>query len=271
MNAAMITSFNWSSRRGLNTLLNSLDYHRNLIDVHILSDRDVPSEYKDRAQTAFDFDVHFHVCNSSAYCLSCSRYALASKLAPKYDAVMVLDCNYMITSSMKRYFTGVCEKPIVMLPCGYRSDDAYIDSSGFSVDSSLLLCSPKYNLELFDSLLSSCDGGNLSSVLTELLVCQGRVRDVLILERTFWVVPPLAKYGIHYRKPVNQEDRRTLFVLNNKVMMVHGCWYKPKEALEALDISISPDVEKLVSVNVGVLESECNQVNEWKLTLDEDP
>lgn len=267
MNTAMVTSLSWSSRRELNTLLNSLDYHRNLIDVHILSAGDVPSEYKERAQKAFEFTVYFHDYLSSAHCLSCSRYALASNLTPEYDAVMVLDCDYMITSSMKRYFTGVCEKPLVMLPCGYRSDDAYIGSSGFNVDSSLLLCAPKYNLELFDSIPRLCAGGDLSAILTELLVKHDRVRDVLILERTFWVIPPLAKYGIHYRQPVRQGDRRTLFVLNNKVMMVKGCWHKPEEALAALDISVSPDVEKLVSVNVGVLASECSQVNEWKLTL----
>lgn len=271
MNAAMITSFSWSSRRELNTLLNSLDYHRNLIDVHILSANDVPSEYKERAQNAFEFKVHFHVCNSSAYCLSCSRYALASALAPEYDAIMILDCNYIVTSSIKRYFAGVCGKPLVMLPCGYSSDDAYIGSNGFRVDDSLLLCDPKHNLELFNGLIRLCDEGNLSSAFSELFVGLDRVRDVLLLERTFWVVPPLDKYGIHYRKPVDQEDRRTLFVLNNKVMMVHGCWHKPEEALAALDISVSPDVEKLVSVNVGVLKSECDQVNEWKLTLSEGP
>ena len=64
MNTAIITSFNWSSRRGLNTLLNSLDYHRNLIDVHILSANDVPSEYKERAKNTFEFDLYFHDYNS---------------------------------------------------------------------------------------------------------------------------------------------------------------------------------------------------------------
>jgi len=296
MRAALVTGFDWRYRYGFNAILNGLDYHGNVVDVHALHTDGVPPGYMEDAQKLFPFQVCFYDLDRYAetkgedftdkgdkWALCFYRYKLAEELASEYDALMIVDCSFMIVSDIDVYFRAVAGKDVIMAPNNFRSSiwshinggsscawkEWLASGNSLPIDATLLLCSPRNNLQLFSQIyLLGSTGNDVATSLNKALAELRLIEKTLVLSHTFWTMPALDEARVMLRVNNLQRDRRTYFMAAERLLMVYGCWWSRKLAQLDLGVLRGRD-EDMIERNIQLLLAESKEINtEWKLPLE---
>lgn len=290
MRFAIVASFNWAFRYGLNAILNALDYHEHtLVDVHYMYDHDVPLEYIARAAEAFDFSVQGYSITEYRekyppldaeplrprwrWGLIFYNYKLAIELADSYDAVMIMDVDHMITSNLESYFRAVVGTDLIMLPHFAGAEQAHINGSNaaqwadkvgvdhrFAVNlNSPVIFDPKRNIDFLERVwtFGKITHSPFRGVFWT-LVEQDRLNDVIVLPNLIWVNPRFLLLPYVYEKA---NGKRTFFIFGDKVMMVHRKWWRRGEMLREVDTYSGPNFRDQAIQNVDNFTEECKLLN----------
>jgi len=296
MRAALVTGFDWGTRYGFNAILNGLDYHGHIVDVHALCTDSVPPRYMEDAQALFPFQVCFYDLDRYAeakgvdftekgdkWALCFYMYKLAEDIALKYDALMIVVCCFMIVSAMDVYFRAVAGKDLIIAPNNFRSSiwshvnggsscewkERLATSNSLPMDATLLLCSPRNNLQLFSKIYSfGLAGDDVNTSLNKALAELRLIEKTLVLSRTFWTMPALGEASIVLRVNNLQRNRRTYFMVAERLLMVYGRWWSRILAQRDLEVLMVRD-EDMIEQNIRLLLAESKEINTgWRLPLE---
>lgn len=285
MKFALVTQASWSYRFGLNAILNGLDYHGNQhIDVHVVA-AGLPEWYVASASSTFDFGVYLydHVKYTENRKSNLSdgwarmwlySFRLALDLAPQYDVVIITDCDFLVCGYLENQFKMVAGTDLLMIPCACPPNGLPIHLNGGSpevfraasdrnqnerrfigVYSSPLISDPKRNIDFYESIFSAIRTTSSMRSIFMTIIEMGRVPDVVNLPVSLWCIPRLNNTP-YVPRVIN--DRRCFFCYDDKVMMIHGKWWKEPHCGAGL-----------AQQNAINFREECRLINTaWKLPLE---
>jgi hypothetical protein len=294
MRAALVTEASWSYRYGLNAILNGLDYHGNVIDVHVICHQDVPDWYLQKASSVFDFGVYTYRLEDymqkypresqhKTSLMTFYSYKLVQEIADKYDSVMITDADFLICGRLENYFRTVVGNDLLMIPSARAHGGIPIHMN--EADSTLLrqalelhsgdgnficTCSgpfisdPKRNTAFYEEVWRLSEGITTSSMRAffyATFVQMDRVADVIGLPTAIWCVP-ISSVAPYELLVVN--GKRCFFLYYDKVMMIHGRWWS-----QSYRDFYSKDRGAVAEANCKRFGAECKWINtEWKLPLE---
>lgn len=285
MKFALVTQATWSYRFGFNAILNGLDYHGNQhIDVHAVTSK-FPEWYVASASSTFDFGVYLYdhaeytenrkpeLRNGWARMWLYS-FRLALDLASQYDVVIITDCDFLVCGYLENQFKMVAGTDLLMIPCACPPDGRPIHLNGGSpevfrealdraqnnrgfvgVCSSPFISDPKRNIGFYEGIWNSTRTSSSMRSIFMTIIEMDRVPDVVNLPVSLWCIP---RFGNTPYVPRVINDRRCFFCYGDKVMMIHGKWWK------------EPHYEaELAQQNAINFREECRLINTaWKLPLE---
>lgn len=297
MRYAMVTEANWPYRYGLNAVLNGLDYHGNKnIDFYYLYDHDVPDWYLEKSTTSFDFSVfplplaryvekYPPLQPDCRWPLVYYRYKLASLLADQYDALMILDSDFLICGYLEHYFGMVAGTDLILLPnfsglyeSPNEASSEYFRKRYWSPEgkryfitnpSSPFLASPASNVHVYAKVFEN--GARLDMdmwSLWEALLELNLVEKIVTLPGALWCNSVYTDLLYSYMKV----DEKWCFFVEagkEKVMMAHRRWWSREEMEGERDKHTRQWNAEFIGRNVENFLTESKRINtEWKLPLE---
>ena len=292
---ALITTFTWSYRFGLNAILNGLDYHDNDIEAHIIyGPTGVPLSYIEQAREIFP-GTQFYNLNGlikryppdpnrrGRWMLEFYKYKLAKELGLRgYNSVMIIDADYLILGNLEPHFNSVAGTDLITIGnCGPVYDHANeADPDKFAAkyaDGNLrfipMSCHPilfdaSRNIDLLDYLwgiapLYGTDG----SVINRAIIETRRLEDVIVLPNSQWVGPiwGITNSFVH----VMLNGKRCYVLWRDRIMMSHRRFWVYNDTLGQAAQMGTVELREPVAANMRLLIDECHLINtEWKLPLE---
>lgn len=293
MKFGLITQTNWGYRYGTNGLLNGLDYHGNKsIDVHLMHTDEVPEDWLRKAETVFDFPVKNYRISEymekypppeggggTRWMLEFYKYKLAIELAQEYDALMIVDCDYLVLGDIQSYFEVIAGKDLIMTSNNWldsgnhvngadeeRFREAVKSNTFFPMMNSPCISCPKLSIDLYERIwdIGFERGGEDIVPFVHAVIETGRLKKTIILPGIQWFNPSVAWIPINYSE-VN--GKRSYFSIGDKMMMAHRHWWSWGEMMGEAERLPEP-YKELAMQNTKLLLNECRTINtEWKLPL----
>jgi len=295
MKRGLITTFTWNYRFGVNAILNGMDYHENDVHIHVLYTPEVPESYIKSACETFPL-VEFHSLVEymekypppdlnvvgSRWVLEFYKYRVAQDLGQMgYDAVVTMDCDFLILGKFDLYFDIVAGTDLIMtsncackIPHAYDADpDAFLarekdsDDMFIPLGCSPVFCDPRESFDFYEAVLSmAANHGADGTPLNKVIMRTRRLKDVYVLPSCFWCETIWGEYPIEL---VEVDGKRCYIQFGDKLMMSHRRYWVQHDTYDQAEAAQVSSERELIMDNLDLLVTECRVINtEWKLPLE---
>lgn len=289
---ALIVSADLNYLCGINALLNSLDFSKSMVPVHILT-TDIPKDYQ-KATQCFNYPVvwHNYITKDPLQFLLRKRFVLPAEIG--VDAVCILDADMFVLDRLNPYLE-IADKTGYILGCGQEQKRKYNEpehmfKGKYIIDPELInlkdICAAPLFVgkKWYETLSLSAERylnylepwtANDMDALNITLVEQGADKWIISLPQQVWTGLHESMLKLHSRA-VERHDR--LFTDDGQqIMIVHGRYWQPewiayqmwnqkKMIDEVLQGSLPYNRRSYESMQI--LVQWWNKMNEYKLSFE---
>ena len=286
---ALITEFNWGYRWGFNGLVNGLDYHGNKgIDIHAIHSSEVPAEYLEEAKRIYP-NIYFYRVEDyekeyppppncgSRWSLEFYKYKLAKEVAYNYNAIVMMDCDYLCTGRIENYLELVVDKDLILTSNNWMDppnnlndfDEEFLMKSFdenkyiFPVMNSPCFLNPSANMDFLEKVfeLGRIHGEDCLP-FSQALGYSGKLSKTIPLPGILFFNPAYAYTEIqHYMS----NNKRCYYTIGDKMILIHRHWW----AYAEIDGEITawatenpdPKREAMARRSSDLLFRECKLIN----------
>jgi len=237
---------------GLNSILNGLDLWENTCAVEVVSD-DIDDSYFDECRQAFDFPINVHRMDefpelvienwSMVRRLHFARYALAARLAGKYEAIMFLDADCLLVNNVMPWFELAAGSGLVIAAHNVLGLDSFVyterkHTNAVPVANMPMFLRPDVYQRVFERTIEISAGpGGIDDMpaLYYAIDEAGAAKTTVLLPDHIW----LNNHPYQTRHSLNDNEcwgggKFYLYSLRERVNVVHKRWWSPKYQAQEL-------------------------------------